>query len=132
MTIKKGNVKLRFNRDPRYHYNYYSDTYYDGLIEELVMMETDREASRNNLKYEYLSILYVQKWNYNKIVDALKCNGYKIKRKYGGLEVRLQNGVKVLFVKSKCNYCMCNIKGKKHRMAAHWGYVWAGKKWKRF
>ena len=131
MTIKSGSVKLRFNRDPRYHYNYYSDTYYDGLIEELVLMEMDEEIYRNNLKYEYMIILYVQKWNYHRIVKALKCNDYKPKRKYGGLEVSLLNGTKVLFVKSKCNYCRCNIRGKKHKMAACRGYVWGGKKWKR-
>ena len=128
MTIKKGRIKLRFNNDPRYHYNYYSDTYYDGLIEELVLFEADKEISRNNLKYEYISILYIQKWNYRKIIDILKSNGYKFKKKYNGIEVLLLNGTKILLTKSNCNHCMCNVRGKKQRMASYWSYVWGGKK----
>ncbi len=131
MTIKSGSVKLRFNRDPRYHYNYYSDTYYDGLIEGLVLWEADREISRSNLKYEYISIIYIKKWNYHKIINILKSNGYKFKKKYGGIEISLLNDIKILLTKSKCNYCMCNIRGKKHRMSSYWSYVWGGKKWKR-
>lgn len=95
--------------DKRSHYEFHSDDYFDGLVEDLIFIEQFDTA---NGHYKYNSLIYVEKWNEPRLLNLLKRNKFKFKRNIlGSFEVILKNGLKVLIIKERFrklvtrNYC---------------------------